>query len=113
MMLNNLNMNLYRMKKTRLCYVLFAVAVVLSLLLFGIELLFYEEMQESYAEMPIPMLAPPANFYSQVASSLSYGIVPMISAMFVLIFFNNEFSSGYVKNLIGCRGNKYLSLIHI
>lgn len=105
-MRNNLNMNLYRMKKTRLSYVLFAVAVLISLLLFGIELLLYEELQQSYEELPIPMLAPPANFYAQVASSLSYGIVPMIAVMFVLIFFNNEFSSGYVKNLIGCRGNK-------
>ena len=110
-MINNLRMNLFRMRKNKVTYVLAAVSVGLYLLLFGVELLINKAMSgvfsglEIETDLTLPdMTAPRYNVFDSVVGMLTF--LPMLTMMFTMIFFFTELSGGYAKNLIGYRGNK-------
>ena len=110
-MLNNLRMNLFRMKKNKLTYILAGVSVGLYLLLFGVELLISKARNgvlsglEIETDLPLPDLtAARYNVFDSVVGMLMF--LPMLTMMFTMIFFFTEISGGYAKNLIGYRGSK-------
>lgn len=104
-MLNMLKMNLFRMKKNRSAYVMLGVSALIQCLLIFISWLEQSTIQ-GLLEIPIDIHAPHNVFTDLMMQGTIPGIM-MISLLFSMLFFSSEYSSGYLKNLIGYQGNKF------
>ena len=87
-MLNLIKMNLYRLFKTRVFYVMLLTTVILTGLLAGME----TESASTFGE-----------FYASFASS---GYVLIMVGVFAIVFSEEERKSGFLKNLLTPRSGK-------
>ncbi len=87
-MLNLIKMNLYRLFKTRVFYVMLLTTVILTGLLAGME----TESASTFGE-----------FYASFASS---GYVLIMVGVFAIVFSEEERKSGFLKNLLTTRSGK-------
>ena len=104
-MRNILRMNIFRMKRTKMGYILGGVSVLLTLFIFALNwLLDYGMNTLFYGEGLIPQVT---NIFDSAITQSTSSVGPLLVLMFAMLFLNTVISSGYEKNLIGYQGNKF------
>ena len=110
-MTNILKMNLFRFKRSRVAYVLAAVAVFFCMLVQTITFL----VNRSMPQLPVTGmggetldwgLTVKTDILNVTMGSIGLIIVPAVMVLFALLFLNGDLTNGYAKNLVGYTGNK-------
>ncbi len=105
-MRNNFKMQLYRMLRSRLTYVFIGVSVIIALLGFFAELL--------EGQILVELMGTPGalddityNGFTKITDIFAVNFHTICVSAFILLFIAVDYSTGYVKNIVGYRVNKF------
>lgn len=108
-MFNVIKMYLYRMKRSKITYLLPVIAIVFCLVEELITYFTMKEMGLDYVNLPgnIPLDGiTGVDLLPIILTFVTMMIVPTMCILFSMAFLNGDMQSGYAKNIIGYTGNR-------